>query len=67
MLLCEAFDVLYKLSLIAWVEETLMYVGFCTRRSLTLVVFCQSSMGNMVFLSNFSIRKRFSLFQRPNV
>jgi hypothetical protein len=38
VLLCEAFDVFNELSLIAWVEETLIFISCLTRRSLTLVV-----------------------------
>ena len=59
----EAPDVFYQLCLIAWVKETLIVVGICISPSPTLVVVGQSSAGNTVFLSNLSIRKRFSFFQ----
>ena len=38
VLLREAFDVFDELSLIAWVEETLIFMSCLTRRSPTLVV-----------------------------
>jgi hypothetical protein len=48
--LCEAFDVFYKLSLIAWVEETFIFVGIFISPSPTLVVVGQSGAENTVFL-----------------
>ena len=38
VLLCEAFDVFDEISLIAWVEETLIFMSCLTRRSPTLAV-----------------------------